>query len=373
MRNTFLELPGIAGSLLATLALAVAAESKPDAANTYKLAGGPCVVEVVNDIVLHDAKRSKDLPVHLTFPKAEGQYPIIVFSHGAGGSGDTVLTGLPKFWSSHGYVCLMPTHADSIKLRRQQGERGASMTDIVRRAITRKEDWENRPRDITFLLDSLDDLEKKVPALRGKSDRSRIGVGGHSFGAFTAQVVGGATINVAQTLMSASSTNRQDTAQTGVSAPRSFADPRVKAVLQLSGQGKGQMGLHEHSWDAMKLPMMSITGSLDRGAQAQDPSWRKEPFDRSPPGDKYHLFIEGAHHMSFTGPLGGESGRGGLLAGRFGRSRDGGDQKAIFDWVKTATIAFWDAYLKADQAARDFLKSDSLSKAAAGKLKLDQR
>ena len=121
MRSASLELPSIAGSLLASLALAVAAESKPDTANAYKLADGPCAVEVATDIVLHDAKRNKDLPVHLTFPKAEGRYPIIVFSHGAGGSGDMVLTGLPKFWSSHGYVCLMPTHADSIKLRRQQG------------------------------------------------------------------------------------------------------------------------------------------------------------------------------------------------------------------------------------------------------------
>jgi predicted dienelactone hydrolase len=236
MRSTSLQLPGVAVSLLAALALTVAAESKPDAAKTYKLADGPCAVEVVKDIVLHDAKRNKDLPVHLTFPKTDGKFPIIVFSHGAGGSGDGVLTGLPKFWSSHGYVCLMPTHADSIKLRRQQGERDASMMDIVRRAVTRKEDWENRPRDITFLLDSLDELEKKLPAIKGKPDRSRIGIGGHSFGAFTAQVVGGATIDIA-----------------GDGKAKSFADKRVKAVLQLSGQGKGQMGLHEHSWDSMKL------------------------------------------------------------------------------------------------------------------------
>lgn len=363
-------LPSAAISLFATLTLAAAAESKPDAASTYKLADGPCAVEVVHDVILHDAKRNKDLPVHLTFPKADGKFAIIVFSHGAGGSGDGVLTGLPKFWSSHGYVCLMPTHADSIKLRRQRGERDASMTDIVRRAITRQEDWVNRPRDVTFLLDSLDELEKKVPSLKSKPDRSRIGVGGHSFGAFTAQVAGGATIHVAQTFLSAPSTNRQNTAQTGMSAPLSLADPRVIAVLQLSGQGKGQMGLHEHSWDSMKLPMMSITGSLDRGAQGQAPSWRKEPFERSPPGDKYHLFIEGAHHMSFTDPLAGEGGRGGLLAGRFGR---GGDQKAIFNWVKSATIAFWDASFKQDPQAKAWLQSDALTRLSHATAKLERR
>ncbi|MCX7825001.1 MAG: hypothetical protein N2689_05535 [Verrucomicrobiae bacterium] len=348
---------GAAALWLASLAPAGAAESKRDNVGAYKLADGPCAVEIVKDIVLRDAKRNKDLPVHLTFPRADGKFPIIVFSHGAGGSGDTVLAGLPKFWSSHGYICLVPTHADSIKLRRQQGERDASMMDVATRALSRKEEWENRPRDITFLLDSLDELEKKVPALRGRLDRSRIGVGGHSFGAFTAQVVGGATLDIA-----------------GDGKPKSLADPRVKAVLQLSGQGRGQMGLHEHSWKAMNLPMMCVTGSLDRGAQGQDPSWRKEPFDRSPPSDKYFVFIEGAHHLSFTGPLWTESGRGGLLAGRFGRGRAGsGDAKAIFEWVKSATIAFWDASLRQDRQARTWLQSDSISQVSQRKARLERR
>ena len=49
---------------------------------------------------------------------------------------------------------------------------------------------------MTFLLDSLDVLEEDVPALEGKLDRDRVGVGGHSLGAFTAQVVGGATLKL---------------------------------------------------------------------------------------------------------------------------------------------------------------------------------
>jgi len=261
---------------------------------------------------------------------------MVVFSHGAGGSGDGVLAGLPKFWSGHGYVCVMPTHADSIKLRRQQGERGASMMDVVKRALTRKEDWENRPRDISFLLDSLDELEKKVPALKGKPDRARIGVGGHSFGAFTAQAVGGATLDVG-----------------GDGKPKSFADKRVKAILQLSGQGRGQMGLHGHSWDAMKLPMMCVTGSLDRGAQGQEPAWRREPFVLSPAGDKYFVFIEDANHFSFTGAR--------------------GDSRAILDWVKQATLAFWDASIGHAAAAKAWLQSDALATFSQGKAKLERR
>jgi len=36
------------------------------------------------------------------------------------------------------------------------------------------------------------------------------------------------------------------------------------------------------------------------------------------------------------------------------------DQKAVFDYVKIASIAFWDAYLKDEPKAKAYLKSDSL-------------
>jgi len=325
----------------------------------YKVAAGPFAVASVENVVLRDEKRRKDLPVSAYFPKAEAtvplsadrKVPVIVFSHGAGGSGDM---GLPlvRHWAGHGYVVLCPTHADSIKLRRQQGQDiGGGAAGVIRRAISGEEDWMNRPGDISFLLDSLDTLEAKVPALKGRLDRERIGVGGHSFGAFTAQAVGGATLKLA-----------------GKDQPQSLADKRVKAILLLSGQGRDQMGLHERSWENLRLPMLCVTGSLDRGAQGQPPEWRRDPFAMSPPGDKYFLFIQGAHHGSFTGRFADGGERLGLF-----RGAAGGDQKAIFEWVKAATTAFWDAYLKGEMPAKQFLQSDALATASRMQAKLEYR
>jgi hypothetical protein len=256
---------------------------------------------------------------------------------------------------------------------------------VIDRAVSREEDWVDRVWDVSFLLDSLPEVERRVPSLTGKMDSTRIGVGGHSLGAYTAQVVGGATVRLK-----------------GQDEPRGFADRRVRAVLQLSGQGRDQQGLHEHSWEGMGLPMMCVTGSLDRGAQGQPPTWRRDPFALSPAGDKYFLFIQGAHHGSFTGRFAGggasplaEALRSRLeqrlerqltdqefrqlqdrLAQRGSREAvgdDSRDQSAIFAWVEQATTAFWDAYLKDDSQARAWLHSGALASAAKGRLRLERR
>src|SRR5262245_53216482 len=83
----------------------------------YKLADGPYAVETI-DQTLHDAKRNKDLRVRLLIPKTAGPFPVIVFSHGAGGSGQNYFP-LTGFWATHGYVVIQPTHNDSLALRRE--------------------------------------------------------------------------------------------------------------------------------------------------------------------------------------------------------------------------------------------------------------
>ncbi len=339
------------------------------APKAYAPEAGPHAVEVVESVLLPDPKRGKDLPLAVCFPKAEGKLPLIVFSHGAGGSGRNVLA-LPRLWASHGYIVLAPTHADSLSLGRRASaaesrpatesspaeeedvSRSRGIVDrLVGRAM-RPEIWQDRARDVSFLLDSIEEIEKAISALKGKVDLDHVGVGGHSLGALTAQLAGGALLDLPG------------------SGPTSLADSRVRAVLMLSGQGRGQMGLTEKSWEKMSLPMLSVTGSLDRGARGQDPAWRRDPFDLSPPGDKVHLFIEGAHHGSFTGRFAGErTGRAGLRGGR----RLGAAGKEIFEWVEVATLAFWDAYLKGDPGAKAYLRTDDLELRSRGAATLVRR
>jgi len=308
---------------------------------------------VEKNVSLRDSARQKNLLVSAYYPKTTDaglqetavRYPVIVFSHGAGGSGDAELP-IVSHWASHGYLVLCPTHEDSVKLQRNSGRVSGGAAELIRRVIADRDLAVSRFCDISFVLDSLDALLAKLPACAGHIDRERVGVGGHSFGAYAAQVVAGAKVLFP-----------------GDKKPRSYADPRVKAVLQLSGQGSGQGGLFEGSWEDLRMPMMCVTGSLDRGAQGQPPQWRREPFDRSPPGDKYFLFVDGAHHGSFTGRAGGAL----LFRARIG------EQAAIFEWVAAATTGFWDAHLKQDESARAFLCSSALSDASAGKARVERR
>jgi predicted dienelactone hydrolase len=181
-----------------------------------------------------------------------------------------------------------------------------------------------------------------------------VGVGGHSYGAFSAQLLAGATVDLPK----------------GARA-KSFADPIPKAFLLLSPQGKGQQGLTEKSWVSVERPLMVVTGTLDKGVKGQDPSWRLDPYQLSPPGGKYAVFIEGASHLSLTG-LTAEPGAA-IPRAKGKASASVEEEVAIFKDVRIASLAFWEAYLKDDANAKAFLASDALITESGGKAQLLRR
>jgi dienelactone hydrolase len=264
------------------------ATPSPRRVQTRLADGSQVAVGVIDALWLWDGKRAKALEVRLTLPPAlactpsgaRGQnasttvpddavdattrYPVIVFSHGAWGSKDDYQV-LTRDWAAAGFICLQPNHSDAdADPARRNGKRQFS-------------DWPNRPADVTFLLDSLRTIEQRVPGLAGRVRRDRVGVGGHSFGASTAQLIGGATV------------------MPGSALAQSFRDPRAAALLLLSPQGRGP--LHKDaSWVLMTPPMLTITGTRDRGRAGQPYTWRLEPFERCPKGDKHALVIEDGGH-----------------------------------------------------------------------------
>jgi len=317
-------------SIIATAQTATAPHSY--SSSTQKL-----TVAAARDIVLHDAARKKDLHLNVVYPDSPGRFPVIVFSHGAGGSQDGYQY-LTRYWASCGYVVIQPSHADSIALHHASGDKDYGLAQAAEAAVNHPDEQQNRPRDISFILDSLPELEKQIPGLHDKMDAKHIGVGGHSFGAFTSQVIAGATLRTSPNV-----------------PPMDLSDKRVSAVLAISGQGSGAMSLTEDSWKNLHLPMMFMTGSEDFSLGGHGPEWREEPFLKSPAGDKYLVFINGAAHMTFSGIGAREDLRQGVSAIAMDEART-----AMLRDVQISTLAFWDAYLKNDKSALKYLASDEL-------------
>ena len=276
--------------------------------------------------------RNGDRPLELrvTYPKEQGKYPLIVFSHGLRGSMNTY-DPLILTWVSHGYVCIQPNHSDSL-LYFKGNARAAFQINAS--TFT---NWSQRPQEMSSVIDRLSEIEKQVPGLAENVDTSKIGMGGHSYGAHTSSLLAGARPRTGQ----------------------SFKEKRAKAILLISPQGQGN-GFDADAWKDMTGPILEITGSEDVSIVPTTPQLRRMPFDRSPAGDKYLLWIEGAHHG-----MGGISGRWFPTAG---------DADPVqLKTVQTTTLMYWDAYLKGDQKAKTFLLSDTVKELSNGAAHMERR
>jgi predicted dienelactone hydrolase len=259
-------------------------------------------------------------------------------------------------------VVIHPTHNDSLLLKRSKGEK-IDLEAFRSKGTRGKVDPMDRHADIIFILDSLDTVEEKVPALRvasgpeknapkiGIIDRERIGMSGHSAGAYTTQLIAGVKARG----------RRVDSPL----ALKSMGDPRIKASIVISGQGLTTLSLGKESWNELDKPMLVISGSKDVSSVSDEtPESRRHPFEYAKPGDKYLIFIEGATHSSYAGRA-----RVSALLGE----GEPTDIKMIGGVTSAGTTAFWDAYLKNDAAAKKYLAGEELVKFSGNRAELKRK
>jgi predicted dienelactone hydrolase len=289
----------------------------------------PCnasyTVQTVDSMTLHDWQRQRDIPIKIYYPLGVSHAPLIIFSHGYG-SDKNGYTYLAQGWASAGYVVILPTHHGG---DRQAALAGGFSAMFHGESVVTVAQLEDNAHDISFIISSLNDISRQAPELAGAIDSQRIGVAGHSMGAGTTLVVAGATLPGGSSLA---------------------RDSRPLAFVAISPQG---MYTNEdaHRWDGVTRPTLTMYGSNDIGEQHQPSSWRRDPFDHMPPGNKYNLVVDGANHFSFA-----DEAKLPAVAAMLAQGQTHSIDQ-IHNFVVGATLVFWNAYLKNDPAALSALRS----------------
>lgn len=320
----------------------------------YKDKDGPYTVDR-REASWHDEARNRDVPVCIYTPhveKAEGlraaKFPLIIFSHGMGGSRDGYAY-IGKHLASHGYVVIHPTHAGSdtkaireamlknsgggrIRDRLKGGKKGGE--GLIAENTSDPDNLRNRPRDVSFVIDAV----KKDEKLEAMTDLERIGVAGHSFGAYTSLAVAGMTVDLPEGPEGGKG--------------KSFREPRVKAVVAMSPQGEGAMGITKGSWEKVAAPVLTLTGTKDYGQGQMAAAWRRQPFDSIKGVPDYIVTIRDASHMTFADNAGAK------IKGE----TPSPDHAKHLRYVKMATTAFFDAYVRGDQTALKWIQGGELGK-----------
>ena len=270
-----------------------------------------------------DGSRDRKVPVKIYYPKsAAGKLPIIIFSHGLGGSRDGY-EYLGHFWASHGYVSVHVQHLGSDSAV-WQGLPLEEIMPALKKSILNLENAANRPLDVSFAIDQMEKMNGDDSPLKGRLDLERIGVAGHSFGAFTTMALAGEVFILPD------------------GSEKWHPDPRIKAAIAMSPSPLNQKEDLDRVYAKIKIPIFHMTGTLDDSpigdTKAAD---RRVPFDHIHGADQYLVTFTGGDHMIFSG----------RMMGRGQREHDAAFQKLIC----AASTAFWDAYLKGDADAKAWL------------------
>ncbi|MEO6970402.1 MAG: dienelactone hydrolase [Chthoniobacterales bacterium] len=270
------------------------------------------------ELVVHDAKRGRDIPVRVYLPESAQPAPVVLFSHGLGGSrnGNEFLG---QHWAAHGYVAVFVQHPgsdDSVWKEQPPTDRMSAM-----KAAASRQNFMQRTADVPAVLDQLEvwNAENKHP-LAGRMDLREIGMSGHSFGALTTQAVSGETFPFIGTRLT---------------------DPRVKAAIGFSPSSPAR-GSAEKAFGAMKIPWLLMTGTKDTAPIGHsDLKSRLAVYPAMHGAPKYEVVLNDAEHSAFTDrALPGDK-----------APRNPNHHRVML----ALTTAFWDAYLRGDPDALAWL------------------
>ncbi len=270
------------------------------------------------DLSFHDAARNRDIPLRVYLPTNTTPEPVVLFSHGLGGSrAGSVFLG--DHWAARGYVAVFVQHPgsddavwrDVPPLQRMRAMRDAASLD----------NFLLRVQDIPAVLNQLQIWNAdKTNFLARRMNLNEIGMSGHSFGAVTTEAVSGETLPL-----------------TG----NSLTDPHIKAAIAFS-PSPPKVGSVDKAFGSVTIPWMLMTGTKDVAPIGDiDVASRLKVYPALRGAPKYQVVLFNAEHSAFTDRA--------LPGDR--EPRNPNHHRVIL----ALSTAFWDAYLRGDTNALTWL------------------
>ena len=239
----------------------------------------PKAVQLASQSASQSAAQPAAQPAAPNAPAASTKLPLVVFSHGLGGS-RLGYAHFGRHFAQNGFIALHVQHPGSDRAVWSGGpfailgnvQAAASEANVIGRA-----------QDVSFALDMLLADQELGPLI----DHMEIAVAGHSYGANTAMLLAGAAVE-----------------RNGKRV--SFADARIRAAILLSappfhGEGDQAAALRD-----VRVPTLHITGTDD---VIRVPGYRSDAADRisvfrdmpaTPAAAKHLAIFEGGEHSVFT-------------------------------------------------------------------------
>jgi len=270
------------------------------------------------DLTVHDAERGRDIPVRVYLPTNTTPAPVVLFSHGLGGS-RTGSVFLGEHWAGRGYVAVFLQHPGSDDSVWKEAE-GGQRRQALQQAVSLK-NLVLRAQDVPAVLNQLEIWNAdKTNVLARRLDLKKVGMSGHSFGAITTQAVSGQTFPV---------------------GGQKFTDGRIKAAVVFSPSAP-RAGNVDTAFGAVKVPWLLMTGTKDIAPIGNaDMKSRLAVYPALHGAPKYELVLHDAEHSVFTDRA---------LPGDHAQ-RNPNHHRVIL----ALTTAFWDAYLRGEAEALAWL------------------
>jgi predicted dienelactone hydrolase len=257
----------------------------------------------MDTVVMRDYERDRIIPADIYWSKQTTAGPLVVLSHGFGAD-RRFLRYLAEHLASYGLTVVALEHPGSNVAWLTSNV--YSLGDHQTSSILPANEFIDRPKDVSFLLDRLSTLNRFSQIFRGKFNTDNVTLIGHSLGGYTALTLAGANLSLKHLqefcadptpvvfspadLLQCNAADLKET-------PASLRDPRVKQAIVLNPL-MGRL-FDQKSLAQVAIPTLMVAATNDTITPAVSQQFL--PFTQMS-SSKLMLTAIGATHLSVGDP-----------------------------------------------------------------------